>query len=251
MKQVEEMETDGWNSPESSIVVEPNSAASERIFGFYMYQSMQFKFSLRRQISGKLSPDQIEKMPVVAKKTNPKTVMTLDYLTQSARRVLTQAGVGGGAVAALKKPKEAAATRMLITTYWRNIVYTCGLANDPGTAKFLQGFSLQGDVTSDHYTSFTCQEGQWRLYLILRRCGPKRPLEPRAIERLGDGTVTQFITPDHTQEIAGVLATLQLAPGELVKISCPCGVSGHISARGVTENGLRRKSPNHGKAVPQ
>lgn len=111
--------------------------------------------------------------------------------------------------------------RLLLAHYKHRIAYLAGLDADNGAVRFLQGLSLAGNVTADHYRSFTSPEGQEFLLNILSRdkasINPAPPDE--RIQASTDGTAitttVQAPSPSHFHQVSG---TVRLEKGQYLEL---------------------------------
>lgn len=86
-----------------------------------------------------------------------------------------------------------------------------------------------GDTTSDNYTSFADEAGQWRLYRHLRQADIQRAIEiPR--DEIVDGEEVHYFGPDNNKHRANVQAMVVLRPGERMILDVPQGVRGSVRA---------------------
>lgn len=161
--------------------------------------------------------DVLDEMPVVGQKSAPVKPVSKANIVKNATDHLKQAGISEQTFAALKNPNSAAAKQLLLNTYKYNITNHCGLQEEPGTRKYLLGQSLIGDVTSDHYTSYTDPHGQQYLYRFLRRLMPDESIEVPPSEILDD-TEVRYFAPTSTMRRVDFDCTLLLQPGQLVYI---------------------------------
>lgn len=198
------------------------------------------------ELAQKYSEESLEKMPIVSQLTDPTKRMSADALVQLATTKLRTIGITNADLADLREDDDrtAVSRRLLLNTYKKLIVVHCGLQDDPGSANYLQGLSLQDDVTSDHYTSFSADEAGERLYTIERSTMPQFDIpQPAEYEQCPDGSVQYNFSPDHTRQRVGVVGELTLNPGDVVTILCPHGVTGSVTARAIDSEGKpRRKS---------
>lgn len=207
---------------------------------------------LRRfqQLADQYGRDEILAWPIVSAKRLPQKAMTADALTQGAGRVLRVIGITEEIFSKLKTPKLAVSGRILHNTYVKNLIYRCGLANDPGTVKFMLGVSLSESVTDDHYTSFVSPLAAKRIFTALKAAGPLEMItETEEPEITDDGNEQRIISPQSTHHRVGVVADIVLQPDEELAIFNPHGVSGSIRSRAITETSLRRKSPKKQKRI--
>ena len=135
--------------------------------------------------------------------------------------------------------------QLLATTYKYMVYYICGLGDmEPGTANYLCGKSLTGNVTDDNYTSFSSPEGLERLYAYMHRlCAPE--LLPQDIPPLvsedGDEETGTFY-PKTSRDRVTVTATVLLQPGQTLTLASAHGGIGIIEAEEATSSGRRRRT---------
>ena len=189
---------------------------------------------------------QINGMPIVSTVRDPYKPLGADALTQHATMLLRQIGISNDSLAKLHQidPTSAVSKRLLINTYAYAVATRCALHDEPGTASFLQHLSLSGNVSDDHYTSFSSEEGGAHLYAIMSAVRPLEALEPtETCEIRPDSTEMRCYLPDNSRQRVGVVAEYRLAPGEELIVIAPHGVTGSVRSREVLSDGkLRRKS---------
>lgn len=187
-------------------------------------------------------------MPIVSTVRDPYKPLGADALTQHATMLLRQIGIGNDSLAALHQidPTSAVSKRLLLNTYAYAVTTRCVLHNEPGTAQYLLHLSLSGNVSDDHYTSFSSDEGCAHLYGIMSDVRPLEHLEPtEACEMRPDGTVMWCYRPDNSRQRVGIVSEYRLAPGEELIVIAPHGVTGSVRAREILSDGkLRKKSRN-------
>ncbi len=140
--------------------------------------------------------------------------------------------------------KIVAPNQLLEKTYAHMVHYMCGLGNtEPGTANYLCGKSLTGNVTDDNYTSFSSGEGLARLYAYMHRLCVPEPLPQniplRTSENGGEDVGTFY--PKTSCDRVTVTATVLLQPGQTLTIEADHGGSGTIEAEEATPTGRRRR----------
>ena len=112
--------------------------------------------------------------------------------------------------------------RLLLAHYKHRITYLAGLDSDNGAVRFLLGLSLPGNVTADHYRSFTSPEGQEFLLNILSRdkTSVQAVLPDERIQTSTDGatsiTTVQAPSPTHFHQVTG---TVRLEKGQYLDLS--------------------------------
>ena len=202
----------------------------------------------RDQLLDTYTQDQINAMPIVSTVRDPYKPLGADALTQHATMLLRQIGIGNDSLAALHQidPTSAVSKRLLLNTYAYAVTTRCVLHNEPGTAQYLLHLSLAGNVSDDHYTSFSTEEGGVHLYAIISAVCPLEYLEPtEKYEMHPEGTVMWCYRPDNSRQRVGAVGEYRLAPGEELIIKAPHGVTGSVRAREVLPDGkLRKKSRN-------
>lgn len=193
-------------------------------------------------------PDQINKMPIVSTVRDPYKPLGADALTQHATMLLRQIGIGNDSLAKLHQidPNTATSKRLLINTYAYAVTTRCALHSEPGTAQYLLHLSLSGNVSDDHYTSFSSEEGCAHLYAIMSAVRPLEELgPPETCEMRPDGTEMRCYLPDNSRQRVGVVSEYRLAPGEELIVIAPHGMTGSVRAREILPDGkLRKKSRN-------
>lgn len=121
--------------------------------------------------------------------------------------------------------------RLLLAHYQHRISHICGAPESSGIKKFLTGQSLAGNVTADHYCSFTSPEGQLFLYNLLAR--DKRffsPIPDKATlkeEHQNENTVFTVCSKD-PRRFTKTTMTVELQPGEHLTITGDCMLHGNV-----------------------
>lgn len=137
-----------------------------------------------------------------------------------------------------------APSQLLEKTYAHMVYYMCGLGHaEPGTANYLCGRSLTGNVTDDNYTSFSSAEGLARLYAYMHRLCVLEPLPqniPLRASASGDGEVGTFY-PKTSRDRVTVTVTVLLQPGQKMTIEADHGGTGSIETEEATPTGRRRR----------
>lgn len=121
----------------------------------------------------------------------------------------------------------------------------CGLTADNGASLFLQGKSLNHDVTADHYRSFTDPEGQYQLFKVLDR--DKRfavPYEGSKIQctTASNGTHEIVVHSRDLEHFTEFECTFYLAPGQFIELESEDGIEGYFSAAPVKDKKWNRNT---------
>lgn len=117
--------------------------------------------------------------------------------------------------------------RLLRSNYRRMLVTYAGLANDADTLNFLCGTVLK-NTTYINYESHTSPEAMKRLYTILKPVSKTTVLRQVVrIRKIADGYVFTA-TPRTNHELAQIIGSLKLLPGETIRIVCPHGIIGSL-----------------------
>ena len=131
---------------------------------------------LRRIKALAIQPDQ-KKMRILKSATGQN--ISPKELTAFCRTSLLRAGMSYSDLQRDYSQPGGVGVRLLIANYHNRLAYICGLEEiDEGAVKYLSGQSLAGNVTADHYRSFTEPAGQKYLQQVLRI-----PLNQKAVRR--------------------------------------------------------------------
>lgn len=191
-------------------------------------------------LSTRYTDEELAVMPIVSQKTNPGKKMESPALIRESKVALLKAGLDGQILTDAKLGRfDAVPPRLLQKTYEYLLVTKCGLNPEEGTYKFLLGQSISGDTTSTNYVSFTSPAGQRRLYLILKVLQRKRKLEEEPL-KVEHQTIQDCyrISPENTDEWAGMTMEAIVQPGEQLILHCPHGIEGIMRSRFSLEGGL-------------
>ena len=99
-----------------------------------------------------------------------------------------------------------------------------------GTQKFLCGMSINNDVSSSNYLSFSDPVGHKRLWKYLRATAPRTVYEETlCCESEGEHDIFH-VKPETSDFCAGLLSNTLLLPGQEIVLSAESGLSGSVSA---------------------
>lgn len=138
-------------------------------------------------------------------------------LTEFCRELLLHCGMDYLNLTPDRTQPYGVGVRLLLAHYKHRITYLAGLDSDNGAVRFLLGLSLAGNVTADHYRSFTSPEGQEFLLNILSRDKTSVKAVPpgERIQTSTDGTLAttmvQAPSPTHFHRVSG---TVRLEKGQ-------------------------------------
>ena len=136
--------------------------------------------------------------------------------------------------------RSAAGITLLLNTYKYKVSELCGLQSDPAAIKYLCAMSLCTDVTADHYRSFSCAEGQRKLYIAMRRVGSG--LKPSATSRATvtttqvDGGYLIRIEANDSSKIVNASFDLKVAPGDSIVLDGKFGVEGKVTPASISDS---------------
>ena len=162
-------------------------------------------------------------------------------VTDFIRKVLLVHNVNNTIYYAAKEEnkRSAAGITLLLNTYKYKVSELCGLQNDPAAIKYLCALSLSTDVTADHYRSFSCPEGQRKLYIAMRRVGTglKPPATSKAtVTRIPvDGGYLIRIVPDDPSKIVTASFDCKVASGDSIVLDGKFGVVGKVTPASISD----------------
>ena len=201
-------------------------------------------------LQSRYKPKKLRTMPIISQDTNPAKAMGRNVVLQCANKRLRDIGVKEETFRCWRAPKSAVSERIMFNTYDFLLQNNCGLADDPATVHFLQGKPL-GDVTSDHYTSFTEPAAAKRMHIAQMAVQPlMKIIEPPA--NTDNGISTTYFSPPDTRSTVAADITLCIPPGGHVSVECLNGVSLSAKPRLVQNGKPKRKSTSKkGKSSQQ
>ncbi len=147
--------------------------------------------------------------------------LTPKALTAFCRELLLHCGMDYLSLTPDRTQPYGVGVRLLLAHYKHRITYLAGLDSDNGAVRFLLGLSLSGNVTADHYRSFTSPEGQEFLLNILSRdktsANPAPPGERMQTSTNGAAitTMIQAPSPSHFHQVSG---TIRLEKGQYIEL---------------------------------
>jgi len=113
------------------------------------------------------------------------------------------------------------------------IINMCALERiDPAAIKFLQSLSFGRDTTANHYHDYMSKDGQWKLYIAMRRLDSflkTNSREPCVKRSKPDGTNGKRTTSVSLESVTRCLQgkiEVELNPGEIIVIEGRYGVKG-------------------------
>lgn len=143
-------------------------------------------------------------------------------LTEFCRELLLHCGMDYLSLTPDRTQPYGVGVRLLLAHYKHRITYLAGLDSDNGAVRFLLGLSLSGNVTADHYRSFTSPEGQEHLLTILARDKTSAKAVPpdERIQTSTDGavatTTVQAPSPAHFHRVS---STVRLEKGQYLDLN--------------------------------
>ena len=202
-------------------------------------------------LSERYTKEALAKMPIVSTVRDPAKGIKADVLVQHATMRLHSSGVTYAMLSSLRKerPDVAASRLLLLNTYAYNVNRLCALESEPGTAKFLQHESISGNVTDDHYTTFSDDEAGKRLHTIMSSLIPMEFIEAQDSPiLLPDGKEKHTFTPEFTRHRVGLVGEYILGPGQEIALLCPHGATGSASVRAIEADGSKRRKARSKKS---
>lgn len=169
-------------------------------------------------------------MFVVSTRSDPCKPMQPSALVQESKRLLLQAGIDQNKLLQAKESRaDPVSARILMETYKDLLLRTCGVEEGSGTHKFLYGMSINNDVSSSNYLSFTDPVGLKRLWKYLRATAPRTVYEETlCCESEGEHDIFR-VKPETSELCVGVLPDTLLLPGQEIVLSAESGLSGSVS----------------------
>lgn len=187
-------------------------------------------FKRREELLCKKNGSELRILPVASLKTQLEKAMSPSALKQESKQYLIDSGIKKSILSSngLDDRISVSAT-VLLETYKKTLVKTCGIDEESGTYAFLLGHYIN-DVTSANYTSFTCPAGQFRLYKYLRAAIPLSHHDNASKARKqSSGEIDSFrVLPDSTRECAGMICDFVLLPGQQFSIESETDLRGTI-----------------------
>lgn len=124
----------------------------------------------------------------------------------------------------------------LQTNYEHCLVYARGLPAEGGAIGYMKGQSLSGDVTADHYRSFSSPEGQRYLFGYLHRDDPTMMRsEETPVYEVSSDQKTHTVHSVEAGRFAQVQGEVFVPAGSPLMIRAEFGVNGEISLPKVQE----------------
>lgn len=202
------------------------------------------------ELRSKYSARELAKYPIISQEKNPAKAMSADALRGYIGLALRRIGVSEATFAALKDEKIAVSRLLLANSYVHNVTQRAGFQDVYGVANFLQGLSLRGSVTEDHYLSHTDPDAIEFMHTGQMAMQPLRFfMQDDTPHTMENGDTEYVLFPEHSRQALGVIGALVLPPGELADFKIPHGVLGNLRMREVKEDGSkRRKSGKRVKA---
>ena len=161
--------------------------------------------------------------------------MQVQKLNSFIRETLACLGISNRVLAALhaETPQISAGVQLLLNTYKHKVEEMCALEEiDPAAIKFLQLLSFGRDTTANYYHDYMSEDGQWKLYVAMRRLDPflkTNSREPCVKRSKPDGTNEKRTTSVSLESVTRYLQgkiEVELGPGEIIVIEGQYGVKG-------------------------
>lgn len=125
-----------------------------------------------------------------------------------------------------------AGVSLLLAHYKYRITAICGMSPDEGVTLFLCGRSLQHDVTSSNYRSFTSHSGQVYNLKVLSRDKRFYPANDEPIKVTVDNeTTTITAIAKNPETFTHTDGAILLQPGDYLEINASCIVHGTIKTK--------------------
>lgn len=124
----------------------------------------------------------------------------------------------------------AGAVALCLRTYEHNVTHGCNLREDSGMQRFLSAKSLTGNVTADHYRSFTDPDAVELQCSYFRRMAPEEPIElSEAVDTSHPGyDVYRYAAPTTRDLVSLSLEVDGLSLDDMVSILSRYGGDVHI-----------------------
>lgn len=207
-------------------------------------QAVQILSRAKTQLLEKYTNSQLKQMPIISTVKNPAKAMDTTNLYQYAGKLLREIGIKEADFARIKNSETSSvAKKIFLNTYKKNLYLRIGLDWDEGALQYLQGLSLQGNVTNDNYTSYSDDDAIKRMHTAMMSIQPDRPISSQDVimQDIGSGK-SIIVSPQRTRKRAGVVSSIILPPGAKLRISCRHGVTGELHAREMLPDGQKRRA---------
>lgn len=164
---------------------------------------------------------------VTTERSRDKPLLTND-LALEVNDLLVRAGYNGRLAQPGRPTNETPIPiSLLINNYRKKLIFEAGLASDGDTYNFLCGTLLKTS-TYTNYLSHTSPEASYRLYKILKPLSVETRLTSKSgIQNAKDGLL-YLARPNTNHEIAQLIGSIDLKPGQSITVRVPSGVTGTI-----------------------
>lgn len=209
----------------------PDNAGATHDYGrLLMPQGSEIVLKRRAELSAKYGKTSMKKMPVVSLATNPEKAMRPDDLSKYVAGVLQRLVIQGAIRSQSWDLSGTGAVSICRKTYEFNLTHACYLRDDSGLARFLSGKSLAGNVTADHYRSFTDADALELQKSVFRRMAPEKPieLEQEVDTSHPDYDVYRYAAPTTRDLISLSLELDGMAPDDVVSLLSRYGGDIHV-----------------------
>ena len=161
--------------------------------------------------------------------------MPVQKLNSFIRETLARLGISNRVLAALhaETPQISAGAQLLLNTYKHKVEEMCALEKiDPAAIKFLQSLSFGRDTTANHYHDYMSKDGQWKLYIAMRRLdsflktNSREPCVKRSKPDGMNGKRTTSVSLESVTRCLQGKIEVELNPGEIIVIEGRYGVKG-------------------------
>ena len=188
-------------------------------------------FARHEALRDQFPEEELREMFVVSTRSDPCKPMQPSALVQESKRLLLLAGVDQNKLLQAKESRaDPVSARIMMETYKDLLLRTCGVEEGSGTQKFLCGMSINNDVSSSNYLSFSDPVGHKRLWKYLRATAPRTVYEETlCCESEGEHDIFH-VKPETSDFCAGLLSNTLLLPGQEIVLSAESGLSGSVSA---------------------
>lgn len=193
-------------------------------------------FARHEALGNQFPEEELREMFVVSTKSDPCKPMQPSALVQESRRLLLQTGIDQNKLLQAKESRtDPVSARILMETYKDLLLRPCGVEEGSGTQKFLCGQSINNDVSSSNYLSFSDPVGHKRLWKYLRAAAPRTVCEETLSCETGGERDIFRVKPETSELCAGMLSDTVLLPGQEIVLRAESGLSGCITATSAEE----------------
>ena len=210
--------------------IDDNAGATHNYSRILMPQAAEILNKRHANLLTQYGKTRAKKMPVAALSSKPEKAMRPDDLCKYAAAMLQRLAISATASVQALNLTGSGAVSLCLRTYEHNLTYACHIKEDSGLNRFLSGKSLAGNVTADHYRSFTDPSAVELQCSYFRRMAPESPivLEQAVDTSHPEYDVFRFAAPT-TKDLISLSLTLDdLSPDDNVSILSRYGGDVHI-----------------------